>query len=242
MAQPTRYGYLEKTLHHGQSIKVECPECPPKAIVTKPIIKPSETVYKKNLTIKKALPTPERRDTLIINNNININIPITNENINKALPTSIQPLVKTIPILNLQSGLLYLNYRHRGYDKIIAGLGFQLAGAGLIVCAHIPKYKSVIVTETHKLEYKYKIYELEKISIEKCCPEWRLIEKDNTGILTFTDTDKQLVAINRNRTAYYIGAGVLGIAGLVLEVSGLIDLNKSSLYVTGLGVGYQYNF
>ena len=243
VAQPTKTGYLKTVLGHGQTIKVECPECPPKAIVTKPVVKPTGTVYKKNLTIKKAVPTPEARDTLIINNNININIPVINENINKNLPPTTQPLVRNESALSLQSNLLYVNYRHRGYDKIIAGLGFQLAGAGLIVCAHIPKYKSVTVVETHKLEYKYKTYELQKVSAsEKCCPQWKLIEQDKTGILTLTDTDKRLVAVSRNKTAYYIGAGVLGIAGLVLEISGITDINKSEFYVTGMGLGYQHNF
>ena len=58
-----------------------------------------------------------------------------------------------------------------------------------------------------------------------------------------TQTNQEVVVRHRNnRTGYYIGAGVLGLLGAGLEISGIIDFHHANVYISQNTIGVAIRF
>lgn len=63
-----------------------------------------------------------------------------------------------------------------------------------------------------------------------------------TGKINFTVNDLAPVVQEYNKTPFYISAGILAGAGVVLEVLGIIDIHNANVYVTQNSAGVTFKF
>ena len=73
-------------------------------------------------------------------------------------------------------------------------------------------------------------------------PTYTLTSTTKTGYITLTQTNQEVTVHHNNRTPYYIGAGVLGLVGAGLEISGIIDIHHANVYITRNTLGVAIKF
>ena len=73
-------------------------------------------------------------------------------------------------------------------------------------------------------------------------PTYTLTSTTKTGYITLTQTHQEVTVRHNNRTPYYIGAGVLGLIGAGLEISGIIDIHRANVYITRNAIGVAIKF
>ena len=73
-------------------------------------------------------------------------------------------------------------------------------------------------------------------------PKYKLHSYDKTGVMTIMDVDQVTYKKERNKTGYYIGAGILGGVGVLLEVWGICDYHKAHIYSNSNSLGLQVKF
>jgi hypothetical protein len=73
-------------------------------------------------------------------------------------------------------------------------------------------------------------------------PTYTLTSTTKTGYITLTQTHQEVTVRHTNKTPYYIGAGVLGLIGAGLEISGIIDFHHANVYITRNTLGVAIKF
>jgi hypothetical protein len=73
-------------------------------------------------------------------------------------------------------------------------------------------------------------------------PTYTLTSTTKTGYITLTQTHQEVTVRHTNKTPYYIGAGVLGLIGAGLEISGIIDIHHANVYITRNAIGVAIKF
>ena len=162
-------------------------------------------------------------------------------NINNYFMTTINPIKVVYAIDPVATSKLYMK---KGTGKIIAGLSMQAAAVGLVAFASIPRYQFKTIETTKTIDYTYNEYKLEPVGHGKHHKhqKYTLQTIVKTGQIEVTDVDQVVEQKHVNKNAYYIGAGILSLAGAALEVSGIIDLHNTKMYLTQNSIGFIKTF
>ncbi len=267
IAQPIKVRPV-KYFFEGYSPTLPCPECP---TLQKPTIKSTTKPHKVVVPTKSVLPIINK-DTVVFTNIVNVyNDNGMEQSTPQSISTNTLPSDKEyISFDDFYDVIHVQKYKSRGTYKILTGLGFQAVGVGIIAYANIPTYCNKQVIFTHDIPYTYETYELipiinpyPKSDNSKCTPPtqtqtqtviinntiieynpvtYTLVTHTKAGLLKVNDISYVAVKKVHDKTAYYISAGVLGVTGLIFEISGLCDLKKAHIYATYGGVGMRFSF
>ena len=123
----------------------------------------------------------------------------------------------TFRINNIEDNLNIYKLRINGQTKILSGIGLQIIALGILTVSEIENTTVVNVITRYSVPIK-------------------------TSTVDFNVNDLAPVVEEYNKTPFYVSAGILTSAGIILEVLGIIDIHKANVYITQNSVGIALKF
>lgn len=169
-------------------------------------------------------------------------------------------------ISDINNNLSVYRLRTNGRTKILSGIGLQIIAAGILVASEIETINVVNVMTRYEVPYSYTEYLTHNITTttQTIIPanpkphghkpvhnsiitttqhtQQVITPIVKTGTVDFTVNDLAPMVKEYNKTPFYISAGILASAGVVMEILGIIDIHKANVYATSNSVGIKYTF
>lgn len=140
--------------------------------------------------------------------------------------------------------------KNAGTFKILSGIGLQAVALGLVAYADVDIVTEANTYMDYPIGYSIKEYSLTETPIKipnKCVTShtiyrYELTSKTTDKVTGVVINDRFTYVMERNKTAYYTAAGILGGTGVVLEVLGIIDLHNAHVLINHNSMGVKLTF